>query len=161
MTHIPGEPTTTENVNALFHRIPIRYYGWATVKLLIVVWLVRYNLVTPIATANTLGITLAYGSFVAIVGIATSMVGMVLSAWPSPKTQLRGPIFEVIGLLLALAGPLLYAFAMLTIWTQGIVENSQGREGPFWMSCIIAAILMVRIIEVWPRYWRPRSLKRK
>ena len=149
-----ASPKTTWYVR-LFNsldNIPNRYWAWIVAKVLLVVWMLRYLTNVPYWTLDALGVVIFVVFSIASFGAIVSITGMFMSSQPSVMTQRVGPVLEIAGMSLLLAGPLVHALTLFGIVVLNEESTSSLREGPMWQSVAVVALIVVRIVEVFPRY---------
>ena len=139
-------------VSTIFDNVPGRSWTWIVVKVLATVWMIRYMTNTPQVTHDILGDVLQTTFLIASFGSVLSIVGMFISAQPKEWTHRNGPLFEIVGLLLLVSGPLIYASTQLWIVIVNTIPMANQREGLVWMGLTLASVFVVRIIELFPTY---------
>ena len=137
-----------------FANLPLRDWAWILVSVLAIIWMERYIQHMPDAMHDILGNVLELIFTTAALGAVANIIGVFTSAQPHERSQRNGPVFEVAGLLMMAAAPLVYSSSQLWIVVQQVAVESDVHEGPVWSGLILAAVYLNRIITVFPRYRR-------
>ena len=121
------------------------HWTWVAAKLSLVWWGVLYLWTPPEGPLEELGTILNF--FVigfCIIGAITSLVGLVISTEDTYMRRYRGYQIELIGLVLAICGPLSYSI------TQGLLIHENIARRPLSEFAFALTMFMVaRLTQVW------------